>query len=64
MGKSVAQDHIANEPVSGIQIKFCVAQMPVSIQSTHTCFKCLLNTIISSESTLDMVAKMQNKKST
>ena len=34
----------------------------MSIQSTHTCFKCLLNTIISSESTLDMVAKTQNKK--
>ena len=64
VGKSVAQVHTANEPVSGIQIKFCVAQMPVSIQSTHTCFKRLLNTIISSEGTPDMVAKTQNKKST
>lgn len=56
-GKSIAQDHTVNEPVSGIHIKFCVTLKHMS----HTGFKCLFNTLISSESTLEVVAKIQIK---
>lgn len=60
-GKSIAQDHTVNEPVSGIHIKFCVTLKHMSFLSTHTGFKCLFNTLISSESTLEVVAKIQIK---
>lgn len=50
MGKSIAQGHTVNEPVSGIHIKFCAILMHTSVLSTHAGFKCLFNTVISSGS--------------
>lgn len=62
VGKSIAQGHTVNEPVSGIHIKFCAILTHKSVLSTHAGFKCLFNTLMSSERTLQVVAKIQIKQ--